>query len=168
MPHSSLALANEFLARAFDRQAALTHMQLQKLVYMSHGFSLGSGNGPLVEEFFEAWAFGPVVRKLYDALKHYGPRKVSSLIKWGDDTRLINEGRFEIAFEQINQFERELIDWVAAQYSNYHAFQLSALTHEKGSPWEGSFKDGQNRIIDNGEIEKYFRTLVHDARAYAD
>ncbi len=160
MPHSSLAIANEFLHRAREAGDGLSHMQTQKLVYLAHGWCLGAGNGPLIEEQFEAWTFGPVERKLYDSLKKYGSGLVTQFIKWGDDTPLNDAEEFPFAFEQMNEFECELLAYIYDAYGKFHAFQLSALTHLDGTPWQRAYIRGQNRPIDNKAIEDYFARLA--------
>ena len=159
MAHSSLAIANEFIHKARESGQSFTHMQVQKLVYLAHGWSLGAGHGPLIDEQFEAWTFGPVERKLYDSLKKYGAGVVSELIRWGDDTPLNDPEEFPFAFEQMDEFERELLPYVCDSYGKFHAFQLSALTHLDGTPWHTAYIKGQNRPIDNRIIEQYFLKL---------
>jgi uncharacterized phage-associated protein len=159
MPYPCLAIANEFLSRAFDARRGFTHMQAQKLTYLAHGWSLGAGRGPLIEETFEAWAFGPVVRKLYDSLKKYGSGNITSLIRWGDDTPLNDDTRFAEAFVQLDEFERDLLEYVSTKYGKFHAYQLSELTHIEGTPWQKTFVAGQNRVISNKSIEQYFARL---------
>jgi uncharacterized phage-associated protein len=160
MPHSSLAIANEFLARAFEGNRSLTHMQSQKLTYLAHGWSLGSGHGPLIEEMFEAWAFGPVIRKLYDALKKYGSGNITQFIQWGEDTPLNGDMQSTDAFVQYNAFERDLLDYVSTSYGQFTAYQLSSLTHLDGTPWQKTYVAGQNRVISNELIEEYFVRLA--------
>ncbi len=160
MPHSSLAIANEFLHRAREAGHAISHMQAQKLVYLAHGWCLGAGHGPLIEERFEAWNFGPVERKLYDSLKKYGSGLVTEFIKWGDDTPLNDLEEFPFAFEQMNDFECDLLPYIYDAYGKFHAFQLSALTHLDGTPWHKAYIRGQNRPIDNKAIEDYFARLA--------
>jgi uncharacterized phage-associated protein len=160
MPHPSLAIANEFLSRASDAGLKLTHMQSQKLIYLAHGWSLGTRHEPLIEEMFEAWAFGPVVRKLYDSLKKYGSGNITRYIRWGDDTPLNYDAEFGDAFVQQNEFERELIDYVSSNYGRFHAYQLSGLTHIDGTPWQKTYVAGQNRVISNESIEEYFKRLA--------
>ena len=103
-------------------------MQLQKLTYLAHGWSLGGGRGPLIEEMFEAWAFGPVVRKLYDSLKKYGSGNIERYIRWGDDTPLNGDAQVDNAFAQYNEIERDLLGYISATYGRFHADQLSGLT----------------------------------------
>jgi uncharacterized phage-associated protein len=147
MPHPSLAIANEFLARAAEAGRGLTHMQTQKLTYLAHGWSLCATSEPLIEEPFEAWAFGPVVRKLYDSLKRYGSGSITRYIRWGDDTPLNDDIEFSDAFVQPSTFERDILDYVSASYGKFSAYQLSALTHLDGTPWQKAYVPGHNRVI---------------------
>lgn len=158
MPHSSLAVANEFLRRAKDADTELTQMQLQKLVYLAHGWSLAIKDEPIVQDEFEAWKFGPVIRRLYDALNFYGRRPISSFIIWGQDTPFKDDDGTE-AFDEISENEARLIDKVWSVYGKYPAFKLSALTHEPGSPWEQCFVEGKNNVIPDKKIGEYFNSL---------
>ena len=81
MSHSSLAIANEFLKRAQNDGIPLTHMHVQKLVYIAHGWNLAVNNEPLIDESFVAWDYGPVAPSLFQALRRYGAGTVTRLIR---------------------------------------------------------------------------------------
>ena len=49
-----------------DKQGGMTTWKLQKLVYYCQAWSLVWDDEPLFPDDIEAWANGPVVRKLYD------------------------------------------------------------------------------------------------------
>lgn len=157
--HSSLAIANEFLRRARDERRQLTHMHLQKLVYLAHGWGLAVTGKPLIEDDIEAWEYGPVIRKLYDALRHYGRGAIPGQIRWGDDTPFRFDNRGE-AKAELRPEELAVIDKVWQTYRGYEAFQLSALTHAERSPWERAYEPGKNRVIDNDRIWDYFAELA--------
>lgn len=159
MPHSSLAIANEFIRRA-DRP--LTHMQLQKLVYLAHGWSLGALHAPLIEDDVEAWDFGPVIRRLYDALRCYGRGPVQRPINWGDDTPFRDDDGEE-AFAQLTPDENAVIDLVWRKYGAFPAFKLSALTHQPGTPWTETFAHGRNGVISQDRISDHFSGLLQQA-----
>jgi uncharacterized phage-associated protein len=59
--HSPLAIANEFILRAEHAGKQLTHMQLQKLVYLAHGWGLAVTGDPLIEDEFEAGISAPSI-----------------------------------------------------------------------------------------------------------
>ena len=54
MPHDSRAVANYFLTKAKDAGKQLTPMQIIKLVYFAHGWSLGLLRSPLIDDQIEA------------------------------------------------------------------------------------------------------------------
>jgi uncharacterized phage-associated protein len=157
--HSSLAIANEFLKRARDEQRALTQMHLQKLVYLAHGWNLAVNGRELIEDEFEAWEFGPVVRKLYNALSKYGKSTVTRLICWGDDTPFPSDDDGP-AIASLDEKELAVIDKVWEQYRGFEAFQLSALTHAPQSPWSNTYERGKNKVINNNFIWDYFADLA--------
>jgi len=136
-------------------------MQVQKLTYMAHGYSLALNNGQaLVEDQFEAWSFGPVIRKLYDSLKIYGSGSIERLIRYGDDEPLAEKKPFPEAVAKVTPREQEIIEDVWLTYGRLTAYQLSVLTHEEGSPWKKFFSPGLNKPIPNDEIRNYFITLT--------
>jgi len=51
------------------KHGPMTHMKLQRLVYYSQAWHLAWDGVPLFPERIEAWANGPVVPVLYEALK---------------------------------------------------------------------------------------------------
>jgi uncharacterized phage-associated protein len=162
MPHSSLAIANEFIRRAQAAGTTLTHMQLQKLVYLAHGWNLAVNNTQLVEDGVEAWEYGTVFRRLYDALKRYGRHPVTEFIRWGDDTPFRSDDG-KIALAELTPQESAVVDRVWKTYGKYPAFQLSAVTHIPGGPWAKFHSHGQNTVIPNGEIKSHFTTLASGA-----
>lgn len=157
--HSSLSIANEFLRRAYDERRELTHMQLQKLVYLAHGWTLAVTGKDLIEEEIEAWEYGPVIRRLYDALRRYGSQAVTQLIRWGDDLPYPS-GNYGEAKAELSNDEQALVDKVWETYRGYKAFQLSALTHADRTPWTNIYKPGQNKVIGPKDIRSYFVTLA--------
>lgn len=159
MSHSSLAIANEFLKRAQREGVTLTHMHLQKLLYIAHGWSLATRNQELVDEAFKAWDYGPVLPGLWQSLKRYGSDSVTRLIYRGEDTpSLSDDGDVAVAYLTVQ--ELAIIDQVWHEFKGYEAFQLSALTHKDNSPWDRAFKRGQNSAIPNNDIQDYFSVLA--------
>jgi len=56
-------------AYILGKHGPMTHMKLQRLVYYSQAWHLAWDGVPLFPERIEAWANGPVVPVLYEALK---------------------------------------------------------------------------------------------------
>lgn len=161
-PYSSLAVANEFIRRSIDDERPITQMKAQKLVYLAHGWSLAGLNEPLVEDQFQAWEFGPVIPNLYAALRRYGRAPIREPLRWGADTPFNFDDDGE-AFEEMTPNEQAVVDFVWETYGEYPAFQLSALTHQPGTPWSNAFEHGRNRPIDNDAIQTHFQELLEAA-----
>ena len=72
------------LAEREDEPDRLSHLRLQKLLYYTQGWSLALRDKALFKDRIEAWAHGPVVKKLYGASPITGtelfPVPISSLL----------------------------------------------------------------------------------------
>jgi uncharacterized phage-associated protein len=158
--HNVLGIANEFLKRAEARGEELTAMQVQKLCYLAHGFSLALFNEPLTANRIEAWDWGPVYPELYDAIKGFGSAPVSRLI-CRNNWAMLPHVRGEVVSETLTSDEASLLDTVWEEYGEFDGFQLSALTHEEGSPWAKAYKPGVKSLpISDQEIKRYFVELT--------
>ena len=161
MAYPSPSIANEFLKQASEAEQPLTAMQLQKLCYLSHGFSLALFDKPFTNDKIEAWDYGPVYPDLYDAVKRYGGAPIAELIhqsNWAEK----EEVRGPVMKADLSADERELTETVWKDYGSFEAFQLSALTHEDDSPWAKVYRPGQrNLVIEDSLIKSYFLDLTN-------
>jgi uncharacterized phage-associated protein len=161
MAHSAIAVANYLLRRAWGVGIGLTPMQLLKLVYIAHGWSLAIGDRPLIRDEIEAWAYGPVIRSLYDSVKHYGRDPIAAPLKTSRVDSGTSKVREEEPVEPFTDDERVILDRVVEVYGPLRAYQLSALTHKEGTPWSKANALGHATISDP-EIAEHFRQLAQD------
>src|SRR5690606_8474982 len=75
-----IEIANEALVIAGEVGTPVSHLKLQKLLYISHGIHLAAFGSGLVKGGFEAWQFGPVSSALYQAGKRFGSYDINSLL----------------------------------------------------------------------------------------
>ena len=144
----STSVAEHILWLRRDRET--TPMHVIKLAYLSHGWGLGWGDGPLIDEPVEAWTYGPVIPSIYQRYRSFG----------GDSIRLGPINR-ESSF---NQDQIETMKVVTDFYADKSAVYLSNLTHINGSPWSRAVENwGVGCIIPNELIEKYYRDLAEKA-----
>ena len=162
----SVAIANEFLRKAAG--AALTQMQLQKLVYIAHGWKLGLVGEPLTTDQPEAWAYGPVYPDLYDHTKFFGRGPIGREITPDDDeaARFFIRQRSEAVPYRANldNQERQIIDHVWKRYGGLSGARLSSLTHQPNTPWSETYDGGRNRTISNDVIQAHYDELAKRAK----
>ena len=78
--HDERAIANKMLQLANANDLALTSMQLLKLVYLAHGWSIVLFDRPIISASPQAWQYGPVYPRIYKSIKKSGSSAVTELI----------------------------------------------------------------------------------------
>ncbi len=154
MPMSADAVANYFIEKS---QGGLTHMQLQKLVYIAHGYALASGQ-PLIENPIEAWEYGPVIPALYHKLKHWGSGTVADVVR-----DPLPGGRESVPRVAEHDQLRPILDKVYETYGKLTAFQLSTITHRPDTPWSRVAAGGALRAgprIPDAFIAEHYKKLL--------
>ena len=127
------------------RDIETTPMHAIKLVYLCHGWMLGIHDRSLISESVEAWRYGPVVPSIYHRYKSF---RGDAIITDPAD----QEGEFDGE-------QNELIEAVTEAYRSYSAWDLSAITHEPGTPWHKVYQNGRGEgsIIPNALIRDHYR-----------
>lgn len=119
-------------------------MHVLKLVYLCHGWMLGLFGRPLINEAVEAWRYGPVVPSVYHTYKSFGGESI--------------EPRPSDQSSGFDTDQNRLMEAVLSAYKNYTAWDLSAITHQPGTPWHRVYKGGvgEGSIIPNRLIRKHY------------
>ncbi|MDA7845323.1 DUF4065 domain-containing protein [Rickettsiales bacterium] len=94
-------------------------MELLKLSYIAHGFSLALRDKPLLNCNIEAWPLGPVVANMYYDYRKQGSRNIETI---------------ESESSTLDDQEEEIIEVVIEKYKDKTAYELSDLTHDEGTP----------------------------------
>jgi uncharacterized phage-associated protein len=160
-PYDARAIANFFLDHAAARGLSLTQLSLLKLVYFAHGWYLSRFGVPLVENEFEAWEKGPVVRVVRDAFKEFGNRPITKRAERTD----IYTGEIEVVRPVLRKEDADFVSAVFDRYHVYSAGQLSEMTHERGSPWDRLWNSSELVVrvglrIKNDEIRSHFDAIA--------
>lgn len=144
-----LTVADAILKIAKAQGKSLTPMQLVKLTYIAHGWSLGLRNKDLFQNKIEAWQYGPVIPDLYHATKSYG-RNPIPLSAIGDPEDI-----------QVTPEDRAFLTDVVNKYGNLDGIALSYLTHKAGTPWTQIYYPGvRNTEIPDTLIAQHYRELA--------
>lgn len=156
-PYDAATVANRFIELAEKQGRRLTPMQLIKLVYIAHGFSLAMLRRPLLKESVEAWRYGPVVPSLYRRLKKYGSGEVGEIIPPAFPG---------LRTQELDLSDERLLDAVFEKYGGFNGVQLSHLTHRRGTPWAESYTpDELGTPINNALIQTHYATLLANSVA---
>lgn len=152
---SPLAVANAVLEEAERQGKRLTIMQLLKLVYIAHGWSLALLNAPLVNEEPEAWQHGPVFPSIYRAFRRFGS---------GPITEPASTPFGPLAAADLSDQQRSVIQSVVQGYGDKHAFSLSRMTHQPDTPWARVYRNGlgSSDDIPNEIIADHYRKLARE------
>lgn len=148
-------VVNCFLQKDFeDGTASITPMKMQKLLYFLQGWHLAITGEPVIEEKFSAWQYGPVEENLYHMLKKYRGMPITAYLTDEDSQQ---------AFVVANTAEmfHKILDMVWRKYSIFSALQLSAMTHEQGTPWDDVYNHSTSPYISNDEIKDYFKKIIY-------
>lgn len=139
MPAWSTEIADEFLALAKKDGRALGQLQLQKLVYIAHGWCLAATGQPLTGDRPEAWEHGPMYRRLADALAGCGLDPVSGVT---------GPAATADGSSVLDPIEVAIIARTYSEYGNFAASQLSGLTRRGNAPWGEVYSGGAGKFKD--------------------
>ena len=126
----------------------MTQIKLHRLIYYAHGWHLALRDEPLMDEFVEAWRYGPMTPTIFHEFKDFGTSPISRLATDFDPLT----GRWDRtpSIDADDQATEGLLDRVWAVYRVYSSGQLIRMTHEPSTPW--SETRAENRGIKNANI----------------
>ncbi|MFW7226169.1 MULTISPECIES: Panacea domain-containing protein [unclassified Serratia (in: enterobacteria)] len=145
--YNPVRIANKFVALAVQAGESLTHMQLQKLTYIAHGYFLALTDSPLLNEPVSAWKYGPVIPGMYDSFKVFGNRGIPAPVNAVQDN--------------LDPKAEAVIEAVYRIYGKNDGITLSELTHRPGTPWCDTYNGRQSStVISNEAIQTYYKNLM--------
>jgi uncharacterized phage-associated protein len=136
-----------------------SQLKLQKLVYYTEGRHLAYFEHPLINEEFEAWIHGPVVRSLWDYFKGRG----NYFTEWYLKQELAEKTRKY--FNHLLQPEQlELVGDVIKEYGDKSAYHLEALSHAE-MPWRAARNgyapsERSEAVISKETTQKYYQSIL--------
>lgn len=143
-------VADAILKIAKAQNKELTPMQLVKLTYIAHGWSLAVQNRDLFRNRIEAWQYGPVIPDLYHVTKAYG-RNPIPLEHVGNPQEI-----------RVSPQDKEFLEQVFSKYGHFSGINLSYLTHQAGTPWSQVYYPGGRDIeIPDSIIKDHYVNLLN-------
>lgn len=164
MTYHPFAIANYFIRKAQEKGAPLSPMKLQKLMYFAEGWNLAFRQEDLFNAEIEAWQYGPVIGSVYREFKPYGNSDITQLATTID----FSNGQFEVVSPDVaadDMYVHQLLDQIWGNYGRHTAIQLSAMTHESGTPWHDVYiVEGERGMrgltISKQRIRQYFTSVL--------
>ncbi len=122
-----LEVAKYFIIRADQdgREADMTNMKVQKLLYYAQSLHLALFDEPLFQEEIQAWRYGPVCPPAYFFYSEFEAEQLPIPSK-------------EI-IDNISSPEKQLLEEVWQYFGEYHPYSLSDMTHLE-FPWKKARK----------------------------
>ncbi|CAI9832216.1 conserved hypothetical protein [Nitrosopumilaceae archaeon] len=141
-----------------------TPMQILKLAYLGHGFTLGITGQPLFRDRIEAWKYGPVIPALYDAIRAHGGAPVPRLYSCGTPVTSPDIGkRMDELGGRFTANNLAIVRKTVETYGEYEEFLLSYITHMDGSPWKRAFdRGGLHARIEDDDLKSYYREQLKE------
>ncbi|MDY6226980.1 MAG: DUF4065 domain-containing protein [Clostridium sp.] len=151
----SIQITPEDIAKYILTKGEFDKLQLQKLVFLVYSQYALKYDKPLFKEKFEAWEYGPVMRKLYYKLDRYKKEKIQ--FEDIDFEKL----KLKLKFSKVADIKEvlECIDSIILKYGSKNGGELIDITHVKGSPWDITKKEkGLNSTI-SWELVRDYNTV---------
>ena len=153
--HRAVDVAYKMLQEAKVKELRLSNLQLQKLIYIAHGYLLGITGRPLISDEVQAWRYGPVIHAVYHHFKEHGRNKIPV------------DGIEKISFaSDFTEHELECIQGVLDLFGSDSAESLISITHQDDTPWDKVWNSGGKHglfvVIPNDIIKDHYRKVLTD------
>lgn len=117
----------------------VSHLELQKILYIADVVHLGRTGKRLTDATFEAWDYGPVDPSLYQVLKGYGSKPIPRNAWWATSS-----------LEPSREAEtlRDACDHLVGKSASY----LIENTHRNGGAWSKRYVPRANVAISDEDM----------------
>lgn len=134
-------IANYFIKKSKLQNSPITHLKLQKLVYIAHGWYLALTSNSLIVEPIERYEHGLIISSIFEEFISYGNSPIEDFAKVSIDSSIICD-------DYLIRFLNRVWD----VFGNYSAVELAAMCHYSDSPYYIS----KDRFVNNHQIREYF------------
>lgn len=109
---------------------AMSHLKLQKLIYYVEAYHLAYFEESIIDEEFQAWVHGPVVREVWDNYKNLDSPLFDKISLSPDEGKEI----VKMVERKLSEDQLSLINDVFEALGSITTYDLERLTHEE-EPW---------------------------------
>ena len=108
----------------------MSHLKLQKLIYYVEAYHLAYFEESIIDEGFQAWVHGPVVREVWDNYKNLDSPLFDKISLSSDEKKEI----VQLVERRLSEDQLSLIGDVFEALGSTTAYDLERLTHQE-EPW---------------------------------
>lgn len=131
MLYNATSVADYIINYCYEKKNPISNLQLQKILYFAWIEFYKLTGRSLFGDPMCAWQFGPVVPEVYYEYCAYGGRPINIKCE-----------------TEIAKSDELILNGIIDQYSNMSVNDLVNRTHEKGTPWDIVYKNGEgNRNV---------------------
>lgn len=155
--YSALDIARYVINYSNEKDYGITNLKLQKVLYFIQAWFLMKKNKRCFNEDLKAWKLGPVVPEVYHEFKRFGSSYIPNIKSFitVDGDNIWSMKRIAFTDEFINKEDREIINKVIDDLSEFSATYLVKITH-KQKPWIEAYSNGENTVISEKNMRSYF------------
>ncbi|MGI6382054.1 MAG: Panacea domain-containing protein [Tissierellaceae bacterium] len=135
----------------------ISNKKLQKLMYYCQAWTLALHDEKLIDNDFEAWIHGAVLRPIYFKYSRYGYNNIHM-------EKDISNNILDRAKHTIPNYKLDLINKVLEIYGSYSADELEDMNHSE-APWiaaRGCLNNKEicDEKIDNVLMQRYYKSIA--------
>lgn len=138
--------ANDIATFIISVNKKITHLKLQKLIYLCYEDFMRDTGTALFKDKIYAFPLGPVVMNVYEKYKgkNASPLKIEEddSIFLGSLSLSMKPSLSKILFSEAGIGALHSITRTLEKYIEYSAYDLVELTHKKNTPWDKVYKKG--------------------------
>jgi uncharacterized phage-associated protein len=139
---SPIYAANSFIIRANENGVNMSHLKIQKLLYILYARFLAESGNPLFSNRFVAWRYGPVITDLYDVFNKYGRNTIKA-----PHPDLNSETKYFV----LNGIFGKCFEEVWNKYAWQSGWDLVNKTHQDDSAWSKA------KVCNNGILGGFLK-----------
>jgi len=146
--------SSELSYYVLHKLGGISHLKLQKILYYIEAWHLTVLEESLINDDFEAWLHGPVIRSVYASFVGKSCNMYDTLTF--DQTKATTTA-LEVE-SRLHKSQNELIADVLSEYGNKSDYHLECLTHSE-EPWIEARKGVPSGEASRNKISK--ETMKH-------
>lgn len=137
----------------------ISHLKLQKLLYLTYERFLKNTGERLFPDQIFAWKHGPVIETVYSEFKTHGADPITSeeedsVLIYSSDIA-VTPSFMKMVSSEHGKVATETVISIIKDYKSFSAWELVDLTHQEGTPWKKVHQPGVNKLITDEIILAY-------------